>query len=52
MQEQWSKVAMGGTLTAETYLNVIKLIISNNCYVSDTFIKLLLLVILENHAIF
>ena len=45
-------MAMGGAWTAKTYLNLIKLTISNDYYVSAAFICLLLLVTLVNRAIF
>jgi hypothetical protein len=52
MQEKWLEMAMGATATIKTYLNVVKLIIINDYYVSAAFVQLLLVVILGNLTIF
>ena len=52
MQEKWLEMATGATDTIKTYLNVIKLIIINDYYVSAAFVQLLLVVIIRNCTIF
>ncbi len=52
MQEKWLEMVMGATATIKTYLNVIKLIIINDDYVSTAFVQLLLVVIIGNCTIF
>jgi hypothetical protein len=52
MQEKWWEKAMGATATMIPYLNVVKLIIINDYYVSAAFVQLLLIEIVKNHTIF